>query len=109
MRRTAPRGPPAASSSDELRERGAGELPLRDEPARTAAVHEGSEVRAVTARRQDHEWGAEHAGDARSDVEAVEVREVDVQQHQIGMELPCRSDGAHAVRGLTDHVEPLAL
>ena len=48
-------------------------------------------------------------GDARRDVEAVEVREVDVEQHEVGVQLAGRSDGAEAVRRLADHVEALAL
>ena len=43
------------------------------------------------------------------DREAVEVREVDVEQHEIGVQLPRRRDPAGAVRRLADHVVALRL
>ena len=48
-------------------------------------------------------------GDPLGDLEAVEVREVDVEQHQVGMQPTGLHDRRRAVRRLADDVVALGL
>ena len=64
---------------------------------------------AVAARGKDHGARQVQVGQAGGDLEPVEIRQLDVEQHQIGLQLLRRSDCCMTVAGLTDHVEALGL
>jgi hypothetical protein len=85
------------------------ELRLRDEAERGAAGDEPAEVVAVQARGEDRADGRVEAAEPLRDLEAVEVRELDVQQDDVGPVLPRGPDAADAGLGLRDDDEAVAL
>ena len=71
---------------------------------------ERAEVRGVAAGDEDHGRARRVGRDARGDVEAVDVGEVDVEQHEVGAAARQASAiAAGAVRRLADDVVALRL
>src|SRR5436190_1519279 len=87
----------------------AGEIALGDEASGAASGYERAEVGRVAAGGQDHGRSAVVGRDPLGDLEAVEVREVDVEKHQIRVQAAGLHDGRRAVRSLADHVVALGL
>ena len=65
------------------RERCARQLGLGYEPARTALGDEAPEVSLIAARRQNDEGPAAVRSELRGDREAIGVRQLYVEQHEI--------------------------
>src|SRR4051812_3532040 len=65
----------------------AGELGLGDEPACAAVVDQLAVVVRVAARHEHDRRGAPVAADHGRDLEAVQVGQLHVEQHDVGMQL----------------------
>src|SRR5205814_4347659 len=85
------------------------QLGFRNEASSPAARDEGAEVGAVTARDEDDGRPGAAVREAGGDLEAVEVRELHVEEHDLRRELGDRSERRRTVRGLADHLEALGL
>src|SRR4051812_47887362 len=85
------------------------QLAFRHEPAGPAAADKGTEVRAVAARCEHDLRVGLHAGEARRHVESVDVRQVHVEEHELGLELGGGLQAGRAALGLPDHLEALGL
>src|SRR5215207_1694398 len=94
--------------SEELVDPGARKLGLRDEPASPGAGYERAEVGRVAAR-DEHDVGPVAVGQLGGDVEAVDVGELHVEEHEIGAQAAGLLDARRAVSSLADDVEPLGL
>src|SRR6266550_4426061 len=68
-------------------ERSAGQLALRNEASSSALCHERSEVGSVAARSKDDDGPAAVARQPRGDLEAVEIRQLDIEKNKVGMKL----------------------
>src|SRR4051812_20312399 len=100
---------PALISHQEFLDALARELGLRDEAACAGAAHERAEVRGVAAGHEDHGRRIGMPGDPGRDVEAVDVGELHVEQHELGLEPTGLFDRAGPIHRLADDVEALAL
>ena len=81
---------------------------LRDEPARSARLDQRAEVHGIAARREHDRRRVEIAA-LDADVEAGHVRELDVEEHDVGAEAAQRREAGCAVHGLADDREPVRL
>src|SRR3954447_22013343 len=110
--RRAGRRPRAAGpgSLEQGCQRRCGELRLRDEATRAAALYEPGELRGVAAGSQhDRRGGSVPRRQPRRDLEPVDARELHVEQHDLRVE-PCRLlERGLAVLCLADDVESLRL
>ena len=111
--RRAPRdrggGAGRAGSFEERQESRPRQLGLRDEASRPAALDERAEVGAVAARDEDDGGPAAAVRQAGGDLEAVDVRELHVEQHELRRELGGSSKRGRPVLGLADDLEALGL
>src|SRR2546421_535137 len=89
------------------RARKQGKLTARS--SRPAALDERAEVGAVPARDQDDGGPSAAVREARGDLEAVEVRELHIEEHELRRELGGRAKRRRAVLGLADDHEALGL
>jgi len=94
---------------DHLQQCLAAEARLGDESARRARVDQVAVVEPLPARDQDDEGRARFPGEHLGDREAVEVRELDVEQDDIGVEVADCDEGAGAVGRLPDDLEAPAI
>jgi hypothetical protein len=86
--------------------RSARQLALRDEGDCAAGADDRAEVGLVVARGED-DLGPDAVSRTElcGDGEPVLVRELDVEEHEVGLQAPDRLDGRAAVRSLADHLE----
>src|SRR5262245_61275991 len=94
--RTRAAGRGASAVADQCRHGLARELALRDEAAGSARLDQWAEVGAVTARDEYDAGPAVVRQQAASDLEAVEVGQLHVEQDHVRVQAPCRGN-----RGLT--------
>src|SRR6266542_734965 len=85
------------------------ELTLRDEAARAARRDQVAVVGRVAARDQHDRRRTAVRTEPSGDLEAVDVGELDVEEHQVGMELGRLRERFGAVGGLPDDREALGL
>jgi len=78
------------------------------EAARAALANLRAEIRLVAGRGQHHRRAA-LAGELLRHLEPVEIRQLDVEQHHVGLELTRRGKRRPAVLRLADDVEALGL
>ena len=100
--------PGAARSSEQLLDALARELGLGDEPARARARRRAGRNPTSRGSRRGSPPAIGMAGDARGDVEAVDVGELDVEEHELRPQAAGLLDRARAVHRLADDVEALA-
>src|SRR5439155_3917627 len=104
--KTPTRSPRSWVSKEERHEGGAGELRLRHEPDRARLLDERAEVGRVPARGQDHRRrAAVRPRQPARDLEAVEVRQLHVEEDDVGSKLSYGLDRRLAVSRLADDVE----
>src|SRR5262249_12104232 len=105
------RAPPAAKRSrhKKRRNRGAGQICLRDEAVSPAETDAGPVVGAVAARGENHDWRILELPELVGDVEAVDSRELHVEQNEVGLKIPGVLHSRLPVPGLADDVIALCL
>jgi len=79
-------------SGQDLRERGSGEICLREEAASATARDHAGEVTAIVDRREHHRRGIGIAGETQRNLESVEVRELYVEQNDRRAQLSSRGE-----------------
>ena len=103
------RGAWRTSSFEKRQESRPRQLGFRNEPSRPAALDERPEVGAVAARDEDDRRPAAAVRQAGGNLEAVDVRKLDVEEHELRRELGGSSKRGRTVLGLADHLEALGL
>src|SRR5436305_11180804 len=85
------------------------EVCLGHEPSGPGGLDQRTEVSAVTTGDQDHHGTWLIVAHTAGDLEAVDVRQLDVEQDQVGSERPALLDRRAPVLSLADDVEALRL
>ena len=99
---------PAATPEQRI-ERGAGQVRLRQEPARAVGDGEVAVVGGVARRDDDDRQPRRAVAQVAGDLEPAHVGQPDVEQDDVRLELLRGAQGAGAVRGLADHRPSVAL
>ncbi len=99
----------ARAQPKQISQCGAAQLGLRNEAAGTALRDQPAVVARVAARDEHDAGRTAVETELPADGEAVEIRELHVEQHHIGCELADGGDRARTVLGLADHLESLRL
>jgi hypothetical protein len=100
---------PRLAFAEEPAQRRGGDLVLLEEPFHRGSSESRPEVRGLAARDEDDPRGDSQSHQVCGHVEAVAIRQPDVQEDHIRPDVGHGLQGAGCIVCLTDHLQPLSL
>ncbi len=97
------------TSGDERRDRTSRQVTLEDEPPSWTSG-EASSIRRDVAGGYEHDsWSVRLSSQSLGDLETIDAGQLDVEQHDLGMEEGCGSERGRRILGFADNRETLRL